>query len=108
MVRQYLSSRKRPKALLALWQGASSLVAQTARELGLAPGRDFDMVGWSTEGDYESEFRPCFAGLAMPPAVVWDVEALARTAVARLAERRANPKLPPIMLKIPTRLRLAD
>ena len=108
IVRDYLARADRPQAVLALWQGASSLVAQAARELGLVPGRNLDMVGWSTEGDYESEFRPNFAGGPVPPAVVWDVGTLARTAVARLAERRADPKLPPIMLKIPTRLKLAD
>jgi len=105
-VREYLARPDRPKAILALWQGPTELVAQAARELGLVPGRDFDMVGWSTEEEYDSWFRRNFTGVPVPPAVVWDVGELARTAVSRLAERRANPKLPPITLKIPTRLKL--
>jgi hypothetical protein len=39
--------------------------------------------------------------------VVWDVGTLGRTAVSRLVERRGNPNLPVIRLKVPTRLRLA-
>ncbi|HOX07573.1 MAG TPA: GntR family transcriptional regulator [Planctomycetota bacterium] len=108
MVREYLSRPDRPRALLTLWQGISAVTAQAARELGLVPGRDFEMVGWSTEGDYQGEYRPNFAGGPVPPAVVWDVDRLARTAVARLAERRADPKSPPVMIKIPSRLRLAE
>ncbi len=107
-VREYLARPDRPEAILALWQGPTALVAQAARELGLVPGRDFDMVGWSTEEEYDSWFRPNFQSVPVPPAVVWDVGELARTAVSRLAERRANPKLPPITLKIPTRLRVAE
>mgnify|MGYP000877830145 CR=1 FL=1 len=108
LVKAYLSKPDRPRAVLALWQGASALVARAARELGLVPGRDLDMVGWSTDGDYQSEFLPNFAGGPVPPAVVWDVDRLARAAVARLAERRADPQESPVMIKIPTRLRLAD
>jgi DNA-binding LacI/PurR family transcriptional regulator len=108
MVREYLSRSDRPRAVLALWQGISAVVARAARELHLTLGRDLDMIGWSTEGDYAGEFRPNFAGGLVPPAVVWDVDRLARTAVARLAERRADPNLPPVMIKIPSRLRLAD
>jgi len=108
LIREYLSRPDRPKAILSLWQGISALLAQAARETGLVPGRDFDMVGWSPEDDYRGGFLPNFAGGPVPPAVVWDVDRLARTAVARLAERRADPNLPPVMIKVPSRLRLGD
>jgi LacI family transcriptional regulator len=106
LVEKYLARRNRPTGVLALWQGIANLVAESRRNLGLHFGRSFEMVGWSTEDAYESEFRSNFRGGPTPPAIVWDVNMLARVAVARLAERRADPKLPPLMLKIPTRLRI--
>jgi len=106
--RRLLSRRGRPTAVLALWQGSTAALVRAARELRLVPGRDFEMVGWSTEDAYASGFRPQFNGGPVPPAVVWDVGTLARTTIARLAERRANPELPPITMKVATRLRLAE
>jgi LacI family transcriptional regulator len=106
--RKLLSLKNRPTAVLALWQGCVASLVRAGRETGLVPGRDFDMVGWATEAGYERDFRAHFRGGPVPPAVVWDVETLGRTAVSRLAERRKSPELPVIKLKVPTRLRFAE
>jgi DNA-binding LacI/PurR family transcriptional regulator len=104
--RRLLSRKNRPDAMLALWQGCTASLAKAARELGLVPGRDFEMVGWSTEEDYERTFLPNFNGGPVPPAVVWKVGTLARTAIARLAELRSGPAEAPTVIKIPTKLKL--
>jgi DNA-binding LacI/PurR family transcriptional regulator len=103
-----LSLPNRPTAILALWQGCVASLVKAARELSLVPGKDFDMVGWATEAGYERDFRRLFGDGPVPPAVVWDVQTLGRTAVSRLAERRQNPELPVIKLKVPTRLRFGE
>ena len=108
LARKMLSRSDRPTAVLALWQGCTASLVAAARELGLVPGKDFDMVGWSTESGYKSSFLPQFNGGPVPPAAVWSVETLGRTAVARLAARRANPDLPAIKLKVSARLRFAE
>jgi LacI family transcriptional regulator len=103
-----LASGDRPEGVLALWQCCTSALVQAARELRLTPGKDFEMVGWSTEGAYESEYLPQFAGGPVPPAITWEVGSMASIAVSRLAERRLKPDLPAIRLKVPVRLRLRD
>jgi LacI family transcriptional regulator len=103
--RDLLGASERPDAFLSLWQGCTTALVQAARELDLTPGKDFEMVGWSTEATYESEYVPQFAGGPVPPAVTWDVGAMASIAVSRLAERRLKPQLPAIRLKVPVRLR---
>ncbi len=105
--RRLLSRKNRPDAVLALWQGCTASLVKAARELGLVPGRDFDMVGWSTDEDYERTFLPNFNGGPVPPAVVWRVGTLARATIARLAELRAGPADAPTVIKVPTRLKLA-
>ncbi len=106
--RRLLSLKNRPTAVLALWQGCVASLVSAAHELGLVPGKDFEMVGWATEAGYQRDFRAHFRVGPVPPAVVWDAGTLGRTAVSRLAERRANPELPVIKLKVPTRLRFAE
>jgi DNA-binding LacI/PurR family transcriptional regulator len=108
LARELLSAEDRPDAFLALWQCCTTSLVQAARELELTPGKDFEMVGWSTEGCYESEYLPQFAGGPVPPAIVWNVGEMASIAVSRLAERRLNLQLPAIRLKVPVRLRRAD
>jgi DNA-binding LacI/PurR family transcriptional regulator len=103
--RELLAEPERPTGIVALWQTASWGLARAARSLGLQPGRDFEMVGWANEEDYEETFRSLFEPGRLPAAVVWPVAAMAETALARLEERRANPELPTIHLRIPTRLR---
>jgi len=106
--RELLSRRDRPDAVLALWQPAGQLLLRIAEELGLVAGRDFAMVGWSTAEAYELTYAPLFRAGQVQPAVVWSVEELAAAAIARIEERLAKPDLPPVHIRIPARLRLAD
>jgi LacI family transcriptional regulator len=105
--RQLLSARNRPTAVLALWQGASKALAVAARELGLTVGKDFDMVGWSTEEDYAADWMREFPADQVPAAVTWSVKAMADLCITRLMQRRADPKTPVTMTRVPVRLRLA-
>ena len=76
--------------------------------LDLEIGKDFDIVGWCVDEAYESSFLPPFIGGIVPPAVTWRAETMAETAFNRLAERRKDPGLEPLIVKVPTRLRFAD
>jgi LacI family transcriptional regulator len=100
-----LSGARRPTAVLALWQGASEAVARAARELGLTVGKDFEMVGWANEEDYEEDFGSLFDAGNVPAAITWKMASMAETALERLELRRNRPDLPAIQLRIPTRLR---
>lgn len=100
-----LRGKNRPTAVLALWQDMSRAVARAAAELRLSIGQDFEMVGWCTEEEYASFYVPLFPTGAAPPAVVWSIARMADAAVARLKQRRAEPELAPLFLRVPTRLR---
>ncbi|MHC4915159.1 MAG: GntR family transcriptional regulator [Planctomycetota bacterium] len=108
VARDLLKRKKRPGAILALWQDMTVAVAEAARELDLAPGKDFAMVGWCTEEEYDSFFTPLFDAGKAPPAVTWSISRMADAAVARLKQRRAEPGLDPVVVRIPTRLREGD
>jgi DNA-binding LacI/PurR family transcriptional regulator len=100
-----LSGAKRPTAVFALWQSASAGVSRAARELGLTVGKDFEMVGWANEEDYEEDFGSLFDAGNVPAAITWKMSSMAETALERLELRRNRPDLPAIQLRIPTRLR---
>ncbi len=104
-VRDLLKPRKRPRAILALWQDAAAAVAGAAEDLGLAAGRDFEMVGWCTEEEYETAHPPLFPKERVPTAVVWSISRMADAAVARLKQRRGEPGLEPVVVRVPTRLK---
>ncbi len=106
--RNLLKRKKRPKAILALWQDMSTAIAKAASELGLVVGRDFEMVGWSTEEQYDSGFAPLFPTGNRPAAITWSIWRMADAAVARLKQRRAERKLQALVLRIPTTLRSGD
>ena len=106
--RALLARPDRPAAVLALWQDAAAGLAAAARELDLVPGRDFEMVGWSTEEEYADYCRAHFAGGPVPPMAVWSARAMAELAVSRLAERRTNPGLLPVRINVPVTLRVGD
>ena len=103
--RVLLSRRDRPGAILVLWRDDALAVAAVARELGLVACRDFEMVGWCVEEQYERDYRPAFAGGPVPPTIVWSARAMANLALARLAERRANPGLEAVRIHVPVTLR---
>ena len=105
--RALLARRDRPEALVVLWADLAGEVKKAADDLGLVIGRDFQMIGWSAEEIYESDYLPRFAGGPVPPAITWKTRSMAETALGRLAERRANPGLEPIRISVPTRLRFA-
>ena len=105
--RRFLSRKDRPDGLLVLWTDLARAVKAAADEMGLVLGRDLHMVGWSSAEIYENEYRPVFAGSAIPPAVVWSVQSMVETTLVRLAERRENPGLEPLRVNIPARLRFA-
>jgi DNA-binding LacI/PurR family transcriptional regulator len=106
--RRLLSRRNRPRAVMALWSNCAAAVGTAAGELGLKLGRDLDLVGWCAEEMYLTEYAPQFPGGGVPALVTWSIEALAQTAVARLAERRTRHEGPALRIKIPTRLWLPD
>jgi LacI family transcriptional regulator len=101
--KKMLSRPDRPTGLLALWHECAAELAQAARDLGLMPGRDLDFVGWTPREQYDTVYRALFNGSPLPPTMVWSVAELTRVVVARLAERRANPKQGPILTKIPVK-----
>jgi DNA-binding LacI/PurR family transcriptional regulator len=108
LARELLARPDRPTAVLALWQTMTTAVAEAARGLGLEPGRDFEMVGWSTEEHYRSGFLAGFGGGAAPPAITWSIARMAEAAVACLRRRRTEPRAPAVHLRVPTRLTLAE
>jgi len=106
--RRLLALNDRPTAVLGLWYDAAIELVRAAAELGLQPGKDVEIVGWTAEEQYEGAYRVAFNGAALPPTMVWSVAELARLTIARLAERRVRPEMPPTLIKVPARLRLGE
>ncbi len=100
-----LKSRGRPTGVLALWSPMMAGLLRAAGELGFKPGRDFDAVGWSTEEGYERDYLALFHGERPAPAVTWSVAEMAGAALKRLNERRADPEMPRMQIKVSPRLR---
>jgi LacI family transcriptional regulator len=105
--RKMLGRRDRPTAILALWHNSVQALVPAAAELKLRFGRDLAVVGWSAEEDWNT-YRGVLGGAPVPPTMVWSIAELARKTIARLAERRANPRMAPTLIKVPTRLRLPE
>jgi DNA-binding LacI/PurR family transcriptional regulator len=106
--RRLLSRADRPRAILSLWQRMTAGLCAASRDLGLVPGRDFDMVGWSTLEGYRSEYLTEFAGGPVPPAVTWRVAEMAEAAVRILKFRRAEPDAPPMHHRVRVQLHMAE
>jgi len=102
---ELLSRPDRPAAVLALWRNQALAVAAAARRLKLVLGRDLDVVGWVIEEQYDA-YAAEFDGAPVPPTIVWSSADMARMAVARLADRMADPKLPPMRINVASRLRI--
>jgi len=100
-----LSSRDRPGAVLALWQGMAASLAMAARDLGLVLGRDLDMVGWSTEEEYFSTYRQMFAGGQVPATITWSVREMADVAVDLIMRWHSNRNISPVRSCVGTTLR---
>lgn len=106
--RELLGRADRPTAVVALWASLAAAVAKAANKLGLQLGRDLDLVGWSMEEIWASDYRPIFEAGRVPPTVTWSVRTMAEAAFARLAERRLNPGMAALRVRIPVRLRTED
>lgn len=106
--RKILSGAGRPDGIAALWNTHISPLAQAAAECGLVIGKDLQLVGWTPSEMYASRYAPMFHGIAPPPAITWDLRAMADAAMAILLERRANPGLPELRVRVPVRLRIKE
>lgn len=104
---ELLSSAQRPTAVLALWQIVTAGLVAAGRDLGLVPGHDFAMVGWCTEEAHDDFCRAIFLEGQPSAMMTWSVQTMAKLAVSRLAERRANPNLDAVRINVPVKLRLA-
>ncbi len=105
---ELLDRSTRPTAILALWQEAAEALITAARERRLVPGRDFEMVGWSTEEHYDEGYAARFAGGPVPPAIVWKISELAEAAVRCLQLRRADPAMTRLQIRVATRLKIQE
>lgn len=103
--RNMFSGSKRPDGVVAFWGTYASAVAQAAAERGLVLNKDVHLVGW-TPNEMYSRFASMFSGIPTPPAITWDIRAMSDAAAAILLERRANPDMPELRVRVPVRLRL--
>jgi len=103
--RKLLSRRDRPTGLVGLWQAMAPELLSAADELGLKAGRDIEVVGWSTAEGYES-YCSLFKRGQIPPTMIWSIMEVARNAIERLAIRRLNPSLAPVLVKVPARMKM--
>ena len=106
--RALLTRADRPTAILALWVNIAQAVLQVAAELNLQPGKDIEVVSWMADDLYQAASGMGAGSGSMPPTMVWSMKDVARAALSRLAERRLNLTLPPVLIKIPVRLKLPD
>jgi DNA-binding LacI/PurR family transcriptional regulator len=106
--RELLAGQDRPTAILALWQYTAAALARVAGEMGLQVGKDFDLVGWAREEDFDRTHALAFEEGKRPPAIVWSVNQMAEAALGRLQLRRERPGISTLRIKVPTRLRLGD
>jgi DNA-binding LacI/PurR family transcriptional regulator len=104
--REIVASPDRPPALICLWQEFLEDLKQAADAAGLVIGRDLEVVAWSPEELYEPLTHRLFPGQPVPAVVTWSIRSLASAAVDRIEQRRLNPAMPALRMKIPTRLRL--
>ncbi len=105
-IREVLARPDRPTGFIALWTGLAIETVRVARDLGLEYGKDYEMVGWCVEELYEDQYCAGFDGGAAAPAITWSMRTMAETAMTRLAERRENPHMPALRVKVPTTLRV--
>ncbi len=104
--RAFLSRRDRPRAVLALWRGTALAIAEACTDLGLQPGKDIDLVGWCSDEQYEHDYLGTFPHFLPQTATVsWSMAETAKVVLSRLEERKRNPGLPPIHLRLPMHIR---
>jgi DNA-binding LacI/PurR family transcriptional regulator len=107
-IREMLTRHDRPTAILSLWSDLTISTCRIARDLGLVPGRDLDIIGWSTEEGYRAHIQQQLGTASSPPpTIVWSTAEMARTAITRLLWHIREPGLKPLRVSIPTRLVLS-
>lgn len=99
-----LAGPQRPDGICALWMGLVRDAAGVIRDAGLKLGKDIHLVGWSPEEAFDSDYRKQFNDGPIPPAVTWNVGAMAETGIARLMDRRDKPGMPAVRLRLPMKL----
>jgi LacI family transcriptional regulator len=104
-LRKLLSGPDRPTGLLALWWPAAAAAMRTARELGLKPGTNLELVAWCSEEQLPEFAAVCPEG-ELPPTVTWSMRQLGEAALARLAERRRRPGAPAVRTNVEAKLLL--
>lgn len=105
---ELLSRPDRPDGVIAPWTAMGVAVFKAAAELGLTVGRDFELVGWSPQEDYEVEYAARFQFGNVPPAVVWSMTELSEMCILRLIQRHADPQLPASFTRIPMRMQTRE
>jgi DNA-binding LacI/PurR family transcriptional regulator len=105
VAREYLL-QNRPTAVLALWQTAAQALVRAARELGLKPGKDLEIVGWTLEEGFDRHYTSAFPELQSACATVtWSMADVARMVLDRIEERHRKPDQPNVSVLLPMRLR---
>lgn len=94
LVEQMLRRPDRPTALLCPWAPMALGAAQGIKQAGLRAGKDVELVAWSNANDYRETLAPAFLGGDLPATLVWKPADMARLALGRLRERRAEPRSP--------------
>ncbi len=102
--RKLLSGKDVPDGVLALWDTHAKAVLGAAAELGLKTGRDLDVVGWGAREALEANYGAVLRDAPGLRIVTWRIREMAQAVMSRLAERRANPEMPPLRVKVPTTL----
>ncbi len=90
LARQLLSRSDRPDAVLALFPQKLAEIAQAAIDLGLEPGRDLELVGWTAE-ELDGSLLAAMPRGVVPARINWSMRTLADTALERLASLRRGP-----------------
>ncbi|MHC4915842.1 MAG: GntR family transcriptional regulator [Planctomycetota bacterium] len=103
-----MSGRKPPEGIVALWLEFALALKRAGDKRGMVLGKDYELVGWCADELYDHRWLPNFGEGPVAPAISWSIATMAETAVARMNERRENPKLAPLRVKIPTSLKLPD
>lgn len=98
-----LNRSDRPTGILALWQARCLEAVRAAQGRRIELGKDLDLVGWCPEEDYDLGYRASFGGY-VPPTITWSIASMAHNAIARLAQRRMRPSLPPLWMNIEVKL----
>jgi hypothetical protein len=79
-------------------------LARAARKLGLEVGKDLDIVGWTTDDEYDDLVSQEFSDCEAPAMIVWDHRDMAKIALERIELRRRSPDLHAVRITVPVRL----